>query len=348
MDLSSEPSSDEARIMERQLYRPGQTPPTPKPPTAARAQTTVASAAKRPSGPANSKPSRVKHLLAILMLGIVGYYLLYGTPSQRRKILVTLGAAAWLLFLGGVSYCIFLPDPVKEIQGAFADMKNLTPEQRREKFREIRGLMRDLTPHQKLELGRERQLKERAALAEFMKLSPEEQVAKLKKSILEEQERRKQRDARRAASGGNGSGRGGRGGNGQAGGGRGGNGGGANGGGTNGGRGNGAAGAGNANANANANGGTGGSDNGGSGGGRGGRSGQDSHVRQRKRLDNSDPEDRAMHNYARQMNQVVRQQMGLPPGGGRGLGIPGMGGGPGGPGGMGGGPGGPGGRGRGR
>ena len=164
----------------------------------------------------------------MLLLGVVGYYLLYGTPEQRKKILVRLGVAAWLLMLGSASYCFFLPDPVVEIKEAFAEMKDLPPEQRRAKSREIRGMMRDLTPLQQIELGKERGAREQKRYTEFMELPAEEQVEKLRRQVREEQARDEQRAARRAAS------RGGRSGGGNAqgtGGGRAANGGGANGGG---------------------------------------------------------------------------------------------------------------------
>lgn len=314
MDLSSRPSPDEARIIERQLYRPGQTPPAPKTPASARPRMTPAlSTAKGPSGVGNAKTSRTKHILAVLLLGVVGYYLLYGNSSQRRKILVGLGAAAWLLLLGGISYCIFLPDPVAQIKEGFAEMRNLSPEQRREKSREIRSLMRDLTPRQQMLLGRDRQLKEREKLAAFIKLSPTEQVAKLKKEILDQKARNDQRAARRAANGGNNR-RGG--GNAQgAGGGQG-----RNAGGQNGRGGSGTAGAGRGAAAGGTGAGPGGVGPGGMASGRGsggpGGRGGDANVRQRAGLDRSDPEARAMRTYERGMNQVVRQQLGLPAGGG--------------------------------
>lgn len=300
MDLSSRPSPDEARFMQRQLYRPGQTPPTAKTPASTRTPAMPSlSTAKAPSGAANAKTSRTKHLLAILLLGVIGHYLLYGSPSQRKKILVGLGAA-WLFLLGGISYCIFLPDPVAQIKAGFAEMRNLPPEQRREKFREIRGLMRDLTPRQQIELGMERQVRERQKLAEFIKLSPAEQVAKLKKEILDDKARRDQRAARRAANGGNRRGGGStqRAGRGQS----------RNAAGA---TGRGGAGAGGAGRGA---GGTGGMA-GGRGGGSGGRGG-DRNAAQRARLDRSTPGARAMRTYYRGMKQAVSQQMGLPAGGG--------------------------------
>ena len=53
MDLSREPSQDEARIMERQLYRPGQTPPAPKTPTASRPSSAASLPAVKRSTPAS-------------------------------------------------------------------------------------------------------------------------------------------------------------------------------------------------------------------------------------------------------------------------------------------------------
>ena len=112
MDLSSERSQDEATIMQRQLYRAGQTPPAPKalipastlfkpPPESADVPTQ--NAGKKGGTAANYKSSRGKRLLLMLLLLGVGYYLLYGSTTRRKRILLGLGGAAWLLMLGGIS-----------------------------------------------------------------------------------------------------------------------------------------------------------------------------------------------------------------------------------------------------
>src|SRR5262249_5610335 len=128
MDLSSNPSQDEDRIMQRQLYRPGQSQPAP-------AATPVRSAAKKSSSASGQSSKGQRILLMILLLG-VGYYLLYGTPSQRRKVYIGLGVAGWLLLLGGISYCLSLPDLEglnRERMALWKD-NNLSFEEKREKM----------------------------------------------------------------------------------------------------------------------------------------------------------------------------------------------------------------------
>lgn len=199
MDLSSEPSSDEARIMERQLYRPGQTPPAPKTPTPTPSRTVAKPslpATKRSSGSASDNPSKGKRILLMLLLGGFGYYLLYGTPTQRKRTLVGLGAAVWLFMLGGISYCIFLPDLNQVVQDrrAIFEDPNLTWEQKREKSREID---KSLTPDQRQQVReidrKQRERKGNADMHAFLQMTPEEQVSYLKKRDEEWKQRRQQR-----------------------------------------------------------------------------------------------------------------------------------------------------------
>jgi hypothetical protein len=197
MDFSSEQSADEARIMERQLYRPGQTPATPKTP----APTSTRSPVKKPSlsGTKSSsgatdpaKAAARKRLLLILVMGGFGYYLFFGTPPQRKRVLVGLGVAAWLLLLGGISYSLFLPD-IKETAKNLAAIRedpNLTPEQKREKSREV---FSNLTEGQRQQLfenfRKERDRKGNADIRKFLKMSPQEQVAYVKKQDEERRQR---------------------------------------------------------------------------------------------------------------------------------------------------------------
>jgi hypothetical protein len=179
MDLSSEQSRDEARIMERQLYRAGQAPPPPKP------------AAARPAG--GVPPKKLSTASK-------------GDPipmMQRRLVRVALGAT-WLLALTGVSYCVFLPDPVDEAKKArdeiFRD-NSLTWEQKREKSNAV---VESLTPRQRYNLlsPAEFRVKMHDDLDAFFKLSPAEQKEQLKKEILEREKRREEWRAKMAANGG--------------------------------------------------------------------------------------------------------------------------------------------------
>lgn len=198
MDFSSEQSADEARIMERQLYRPGQTPATPKAPAATTStrvpvktpSLTAAKNSSRATDPAKSAAR--KRLLLILVMGGFGYYLLFGTPPQRKRVLVGLGVAAWLFLLGGISYSLFLPD-IKETAKNLAAIRedpNLTPEQKREKSREVFSNLTDGQRQQLFEnFRKERDRKGNADIHKFLQMSPQEQVAYVKK----QDEERKQR-----------------------------------------------------------------------------------------------------------------------------------------------------------
>ena len=314
MDLSSEPSRDEARIMERQLYRPGQTQKTAQ----TSPSTTPTRTPAKPSFGASKSSSAAKKRLS---------------PETHKRLLRGLLIAAWLLGLGGISYCVFLPDPVdeakRELKLVFED-QNLTREQRREKLQEITA---GLTDKQRFEVRKppqefvEKRREERNA---FFKLTPEQQIAETKKRILEDEKRRAEGGGGR---GGRGSG-GGAGGSGAGGGGAGGN----RGGATGGNRGGAAGGAG-GNRGGPGGGGPGGGGPGGPGGpGGGGPGGWGGGNGAKNRLDMMDPESRAQMGYMRGLNSQVRDSMGLPPG--RGFGGGGPGGFGGGPGGYGGGSGG--------
>ncbi len=180
MDLSSEPSRDESRIMERQLYRAGQTQATPPKPAAARPA--VGAPPKKLSTASKGDPIPM---------------------TQRRLVRVALGAT-WLLALTGVSYCVFLPDPVDEAKKArdeiFRD-NSLTWEQKREKSDAI---VDALTPRQRYNLlsPAERRVKMHDELDSFFKLSPAEQKEQLKKEILDREKQRAEWRAKMAANGG--------------------------------------------------------------------------------------------------------------------------------------------------
>ncbi|HEY7329772.1 MAG TPA: hypothetical protein VH592_19210 [Gemmataceae bacterium] len=281
--------------MQRQLYRPGQK----NEPAAKTSAPTPASGMFKPSAPAKAKsaPKSSKDktapgdrlLLMILMLG-VGYYLVHGTPSQRKKTLVGIGVAVWLLMLGAVSYCLFLPDLDalrQERRALFAD-KSLSPEERKEKFAELREKEKNLTPGQRKQMWemdiKEMTRKRNKDSFDFLKLSPEEQVAYLKKR---DEEWQKRREEFRKMFGDKGpGGKGGNKGNGNAKGGNGNNG---------------------------PGGGGGGNGPGGWGGGGGGFGGGGGNAAQAARLDSSSPESRAGSNYQR----MLSAQLGLG-GGGRG------------------------------
>ncbi|HWG42623.1 MAG TPA: hypothetical protein VN688_07540 [Gemmataceae bacterium] len=313
MDFSLDPKQDETRIAERQLYRAGQTKPDAKP-----ALKPVSKAGTKPALPV-PPPKIAKSSLAKSKSSLPGKD---GKNARWKRIGLGLLILLGFVALGGVAYCIFRPDPVEEAKHDLAAIRNDPNMDGKAKWEKTREIFSNLTERQKMDMFKEGREKDRERTSAFFKLSKEEQIAKIKNDILEGEKRRAKRDAERAARGGGsrqGSG------------------------GPGGGRAGGAGGAGGAGA-----GGRGGADGaaGGGAGGRGGPGGQavagqpggggpggpggsrgDSHQRQKNRLDFSDPEYRAQKSQMRAMQSQVRQQMGLPPGGGRG----GFGGGPRGP-----------------
>ncbi len=173
MELSSNRSQDEDRIMQRQLYRPGQNQPAP--------------AASKPSSPAAAKPkSRSSSRQPLL------------TPERRRKALIGLGVVGWLLLLGTVSYCLSLPnlEALNRERAAIWQDKNLTPEEKMEKMEQLREKEKNLTPAQRKqmrEMGfKEMTRKRNKDTFDFLKMSPEEQVAQLKREAEEWAKRREE------------------------------------------------------------------------------------------------------------------------------------------------------------
>jgi hypothetical protein len=110
---------------------------------------------------------------------------------KRKRILVALIVAAWLFLLGFISYCVCLPN-LKEASASLKAIRedpNLTPEQKVEKMREIYA---KLTPSQGRQVFQNDKKKwhheQNREMQAFLKMSPEEQVAYVKKM---EEERKK-------------------------------------------------------------------------------------------------------------------------------------------------------------
>lgn len=180
MDLSSNRSQDEDRIMQRQLYRAGQNQSAQTPASgASKPASSSAAKAKHSSGSSSSKWSADKSIL---------------TPSQRRKLLIGLGVSVWLLLLGTISYFLSLPnlDALNQERMALFQDNSLTPEERREKLDQLREKEKNLTPAERKQMWemsrKERTRKMNRDTFDFLKLSPEAQVAQLKK---EDEQRRK-------------------------------------------------------------------------------------------------------------------------------------------------------------
>jgi hypothetical protein len=161
MALSPERSPDEATIMQRQVYRAGQTQPVDVPRPSVGTRRGV------------SKATTSKH------------------TSRRKRTLLALGVLGLLLLLGSICYYLCLPD-LEEIardRRAILDDPNLTWEQKREKVREIDS---KLTPAQARQVFQNDFKKfhhqRNADMQKFLKMSRGEQVAYVKK---QEEERKR-------------------------------------------------------------------------------------------------------------------------------------------------------------
>jgi hypothetical protein len=130
----------------------------------------------------------------LLSLG-VGYYLLYGSPTQRKRALVALGVIALLLMLGGISYYLCLPD----LEGMARDHRailqdpNLTWGEKREKIREMDSRLTPAQARQVFQIEHKQRARElNAEMHRFLQMSPEEQAAYLKKRDRERNQFRQQ------------------------------------------------------------------------------------------------------------------------------------------------------------
>jgi hypothetical protein len=189
MDFANNQSEEEGRILERKLYRPGQSQTAAPASNRSAAKASVpgtlpprgAAAAKSGTKPSGGAPKDQRVLVSILLLG-VGYFFLYGTPRQKRLARVSLGMAAWMLLLGTVSYCLCLPsvDDAKRALTAIRDDPNLTPEEKGEKSREV---ISNLTETQKMGMRKEWIQKQNKTMHDFLKKTPEEQMEIMKKEV---------------------------------------------------------------------------------------------------------------------------------------------------------------------
>jgi hypothetical protein len=107
------------------------------------------------------------------------------SPNEKRKrVLLGLGMAAWLLMLGSISYYLFLPD-LEELSHnlrAIREDPNLTPEEKFEKSREIFSKLTPAQGRQVFQNDFKKWHHERnAEMQKFLKMSPEEQAAYVKK-----------------------------------------------------------------------------------------------------------------------------------------------------------------------
>jgi hypothetical protein len=114
------------------------------------------------------------------------------SSNRRKKALIALGAAAWLLMLGGISYYLCLPDLDEMSRGlrAIREDPNLTPEEKIAKSREIYAKLTRAEGRQVFQDDFKKWHHERnAEMQKFLKMSAEEQAAHVKKQD-EERKRR--------------------------------------------------------------------------------------------------------------------------------------------------------------
>lgn len=128
---------------------------------------------------------------------------IYKRRWVRRSALILL-----ILMIGFGTYRAIRPNPnmkkIRQLQTEFssAQAKNWTPEQRREKFQEMRTTMEKLTPVQRDELSAEQMKREEARLKEYANLSPAEKTRRLDEQIDRMEKMRQQLSQRNPNGGG--------------------------------------------------------------------------------------------------------------------------------------------------
>src|SRR5262249_35251904 len=100
-------------------------------------------------------------------------------PFHKRR-WVRLTSVLLMLVAAYVLYRAIRPDPnlkkVKQLREEFANAKDWTPEQRREKGREMRDAMQKLSPSQRDALAAEGMKRMQAEMQRYAKMSPAEKT----------------------------------------------------------------------------------------------------------------------------------------------------------------------------
>ena len=127
-------------------------------------------------------------------------------PNRKRR-WYRLAALLLLLLIGYGTYRAVRPDPnlkkVKQLQQEFATRaKEWTPEQRREKGREMRQAMEKLSPAQRDALGAERQKQFEDQLRQYAQMSAADKARHLDEQINRSERMRQQMTTRTATGGG--------------------------------------------------------------------------------------------------------------------------------------------------
>jgi hypothetical protein len=125
-------------------------------------------------------------------------------PNRKRWLSLT---ALALLLLGGALWFFWPSRQVARAKGLQEELfspaaRNLSPEQRREKFRELREARNALTPAQRRELSKEMQKRRQAEISKYFKMSAAEKARYLDDRIRQMEQRRQARQGRNGGAGG--------------------------------------------------------------------------------------------------------------------------------------------------
>jgi len=127
-------------------------------------------------------------------------------PIYKRRWVRRSAVLLLLLLIGFGTYRAIRPNPnmkkIRQLQTEFssAQAKDWTPEQRREKFQEMRTAMEKLTPAQRDDLSAEQLKREEARLKEYSHMSPADKAKHLDAQI-DRMEKMRQQFAQRNANG---------------------------------------------------------------------------------------------------------------------------------------------------
>ncbi|HKA06561.1 MAG TPA: hypothetical protein VKD71_04835 [Gemmataceae bacterium] len=116
-------------------------------------------------------------------------------PFHKRR-WVRLTSVLLMLVAAYGLYRAIRPDPnlkkVKQLREEFANAKDWTPEQRREKGREMRDAMQKLSPSQRDALAAEGMKRMQAEMQRYAKMSPAEKTRYLDEQITRQEKMRQQ------------------------------------------------------------------------------------------------------------------------------------------------------------
>src|SRR5262245_20507409 len=116
-------------------------------------------------------------------------------PLHKRRWVRLIGLLLMLVAAYGL-YRAIRPDPnlkkVKQLREEFANAKDWTPEQRREKGRAMRDAMQKLSPSQRDTLAAEGMKRMQAEMERYTKMNPAEKIRYLDEQITRQEKMRQQ------------------------------------------------------------------------------------------------------------------------------------------------------------